>query len=379
MHIAFLVPRYWPDLGGVEKYVHELGKALFAVGHRVTVVAPAYQPSLPDVEFRDGVEIRRFPAYRSPLRCWVALTRMRRRFTKADVVHISNVDMVEYYHRMIGWIIPRRPIFMTRHGMSYQCPVPIEEKRRAARAATLVDGIIDDGVFIAKWLGVPSTAALDQGLSPTTDELDHVPEPPPTSAVFIGRLDWDSGIENYIEAINLLVHQHRPRISLDVYGGGHLQGELRARVERQQLPITFHGWVNDAQNRLTDGCFAFVSGRLAIQEAMARRRLVVATYVNQLKRDYVCEESFSPHLVVGGTPPELAALVIRYAQHNEERARIVDGAFAHAKNLTWHRTAQGFLKLWRSAPVVRKASAPSRLERIMLALRLNGEAAAMAH
>lgn len=372
MHIVFLVTRYWPAVGGVEKYIPELGKALFAMGHRVTVVTGAHQTGLSRREIHDGIEVIRYPAYRSRLRCWFHLLRLRRLFMEADIVHISDVLMVEYFQAMIGWTMPRRSLFLTRHGLSYRCPVPIEEKRRAARAAAWVDGTVDDGEFIAKWLGVPSDVALEQGLSPPADAIEQVPEAPPNRAVFVGRLEWDTGIEIYIDAIAILRDAHGMQISLDVYGGGSLEADMRARVARDDLPVMFHGFVENAQQHLSDGCFAFVAGRLAIQEAMARRRLVVAAYVNDLKRDYVVGEPFSPYLLPAGSADEVADHVARSVGDADERSRLVARAFEHARTLTWERNARGYLGLWRTKRA--SATVPDRwIERVALAMRLRTE------
>lgn len=372
MHIVFFVTRYWTAVGGVEKYIPELGKALVAMGHRVTVVAGAHKPGLAQHEMHEGINVIRFPAYRSRLRCWFHLVRHRRLFKEADVVHISDVLMVEYFQAMIGWTMPRRSIFLTRHGLSYKCPVPVEEQRRAARAAAWVDGIMDDGEFIAKWLNVPSDTALEQGLCPLADAIDQVPEPPADSAVFVGRLEWDTGIQIYIDTIDVLRRKHGLHITLDVYGGGSMEEELRARVKRNDLPVTFHGFVEGAQRHLVDGCFAFVSGRLAIQEAMARHRLVVAAYVNDLKRDYVTGEPFSPYLLSAGSAEGVADHVAHYARDTRGRAHMVECAFEHARTLTWKRTAQGYLKMW-CAKRESIVTSSGWLERAILAMRLRAE------
>ncbi len=373
MHCVFFVTRYWPAVGGVEKYIRELGKALVAMGHRVTVVAGAHEAGLPEEEMHEGIEVYRYPAYRSRLRCWLRLMQLRQLFMQADVVHISDVIMVEYYYRMLGWTLRRRPVFLTRHGLSYQCPVPVDEHRRAARAAEFVDGTVDDGRFIAKWLQVPSDVIIAQGLAPPADEIEQDPEPPPNSAVFVGRLDWDSGITTYIDAIAVLRDRHGMQVTLEVYGGGGLEEQLRSRVDRDRLPVRFHGFVEGAQNRLSNGCFAFVSGRLAIQEAMARRRLVIATHVNELKRDYVSEEPFSPYLEIGATAEEVAEKVVYFANHSQERSHRIERAFAHARTLTWTHTARGYMALWRRQSV--GAPAVSRwLERATLAMQLCEEA-----
>jgi len=347
MRIVFLVYRYWPAVGGVEKYVHDLGKALIAMGHEVDVVAGAHVPGLAEHERRDGIDIHRYPAYRSPARRWWHLFRLRPVFQRADVIHISDVLMVETYRRVLGWSLPGRPVFMTRHGLSFRCPVPDLEKRRAARAAKWVRGVIDDGYFIAKWLGVPADAVLDQGLSPAADEIEQTLEPTNPGAVYVGRLGWDGGITHYVDAVRVLKKRDNLDFPLDVYGGGELEDELKQAVARDALPVRFHGWVDDAQAHLGDAMFAFVSGRMAIQEAMARRRLVVATYVNELKKDYVFEEPFSPYLTIAETGSDIADLVLRYWRHADQRREIVEQAFAHARTLTWRRTAQGCLDMWK--------------------------------
>ena len=347
MKITFFVHRYAPAVGGVENYVRNLALALIDLGHEIDVITGAHEAILPDTETREGVRIHRFPALRSPLRVRLRLWQLRRVFTGADVVHISNTHMFELYWRMIGKWLRLRNVFLTRHGMSCKCPVPQSEKRRAVRSQGRVAGVVHDGEFIEKWLGVRPDICPDQGLCPTANELDPVPEPPPTSAVYVGRLEPDTGITIYIDAVRLLTTRLGRPFKLDVYGDGSLRASLQAVVQREGLPVCFHGRTADAQDRITDSCFAFIDGRMAIQEAMARRRLVLAAYVNPLKRDYLCGESFSPHLIAVANADQLAGETAHFIDHPEQRAAIIERAFAHAQTLTWPRTAAAFLALWR--------------------------------
>ena len=50
MKIVFFVHRYWPRVGGVERYIHCLARALVGMGHDVTVVAGAHALDLPESE-----------------------------------------------------------------------------------------------------------------------------------------------------------------------------------------------------------------------------------------------------------------------------------------------------------------------------------------
>jgi len=375
MKILFFVYRFWPEVGGVEKYIHQLARALDGMGHAVRILTPAHRPDLPLHETRDGLEIHRFPGYRSPARAGLRLMRLHNLFRWADVIHVSNTHVLEYFYRMVAWTLPDRPVFLTRHGMSYIYPVPESEMARARRSLAWVDGVVHDGCFIEKHLGVAPTIVPDQGLWPEADDLPVIPEPPPDSAVFVGRLDADSGIQTYVDAIACLRDQHRQTITLQVYGGGSLEEHLRRKAERQRLPIVFHGWQPGAQERITDGCFAFVAGRMAMQEAMARRRMVVAAFVDPLKRDYVCGEPFSPHVVAGENARSIAVQVAYYAAHEEERRQHVEAAFAYARRLSWKNTAAAYLQLWSGTGAPQSPRHRlSRLDRIRLALQLRAEA-----
>ena len=347
MKILFFVHRYWPSPGGVEKYVHQLGRALLAMGHEVDVVAGATSEGLPEAETHEGIHIHRFPALRSPLRCRLWFVRRRSLFARADLIHVSNTHMLEYYHRMLGFMISRRKVFLTRHGMSYKYPVPASEKRRAIRSLRLAAGIVHDGRFIEKWLGVEPDICPDQGIFPQADDLTPVPEPPPESAAYIGRLEPDSGIRTYIDAVRILTRDLGRTFTLNVYGDGTLMAELRDEVAGDRLDVRFHGRTPEAQDRIVESCFAFIDGRMAMQEAMARRRLVLAAYVDPLKRDYVGTEPFSPYLVPVADGAELARRVVHYADNPRQRAEQVERAYQHARTLTWHRNAQAYLDFWR--------------------------------
>ncbi len=348
MKITFFVHRYWPSVGGVEKYVHELAKALLALGHEVSVVAGATQERLPDHSVFEGVKVHRFPALRSPLRCRLWLWRNYRLFTQADVIHVSNTHMLEYLWRMMWPALDRRKVFLTRHGMSYRYPVPEMDKQRAVQSLRHCAGVAHDGAFIEKWLGVKPDICPPQGLFPRAAELPAVPAPPPTSAVFIGRLEEDSGIRIYLDGVRLLHDRHQGAFTLHVYGDGPLGPALRAQMQRDRLRVVFHGRVADAQRHLVDGAFAFLDGRMAIQEAFARRRPVVAAYATPLKKDYVGGEYFSPYLVPVGSGAELAERVTYLASHPNELRDQTERAYAFACTLSWERTAEEYLDFWRS-------------------------------
>lgn len=348
MNVLFFLHRYWPHVGGVEKYVRYLAHALHARGHVVTVIAGDTKGNLPERAEDHGVRIHRFPASRSSLRCRLWLWKRRRVFLDADVIQVSNTYMLEYLWRMLGPVLDRRRIFLTRHGYGGRFPVPQEDKNRARRSLHLASGFVHDGAYIERWLDVAPDVVPEQGLYPLARDLPFIPPPPPKSAVYIGRLEPDTGVHLYLDGLYLLGQAYARPLTLHVYGDGSLRPELHARAERERLPVVFHGTDENAQERLSEHALAFVNGRMAIQEAMARRRAVIAAYTNPLRRDYLCGESFSPYLITVGSASELAEQATRLMDHPREWVARVERAFDYACRLTWDATARAFEHFWES-------------------------------
>lgn len=232
--------------------------------------------------------------------------------------------------------------------------------------------MVHDGEFIGKWLGVRPDLCPDQGLSPEADRLEPLPEPPPTSATYVGRLEPDSGIHIYIDAVRILTKRLARSFELHVYGDGSLMTSLCDIVKRDDLRVVFHGRTPNAQEKIVESCFAFIDGRMAIQEAMARRRLVLAAFVDPWKRDYVCMESFSPFLYAVGDAEALAAKTIYFIDDQDARANAVARAYRFVRGSRGSRTAEIYAKFWQERLCLPFAR-PSRWKCACLAARIARE------
>ncbi|MCC7290766.1 MAG: glycosyltransferase family 4 protein [Phycisphaerales bacterium] len=345
--ITWLVKRFWPEVGGVEKYVLEVGRELAEMGHSVRVVAGDPTGSHARHERHAGLSIHRYPSRRSPWRAAWGLRALTPLFRQADVVHISDVEMFERYEAVLSRGVGARPVFLTRHGMGLGEPVSQEDRERHRRARAVVAGLLDDGMFIQRRYGQTPDRVPDPGLRPVADEIIHRPPPAEPSAVFIGRLEPDSGIDLYLDALARLRDRHGTILPLGVYGDGSLKPRLIERAMRERLDVAWRPPAPDAQDRLLDGTLAFVSGRMAIFEAMARRRPVVAAYVDPLKRDYVCGEWFSRHVSAGASGADLADRVLRLLRDARLRDQQAQAAFEEVRRLSWRATALQYLAVWR--------------------------------
>lgn len=347
MKIVLLAHRFWPCVGGVENYVGGLARALLGRGHDVTVVAGATQDDLPERDSVRGVKVLRFPARRSPLRCRLWFWRGREVFQSADVVQVSNTHVLEHFRRMTRPWLNWSNVFLTRHGMSGRFPVPQSDIDRARRAQQWVRGVAHDGQFIARWLGVSADICPDPGLEPAADELPRVTPEGKMTATFVGRLEPDTGITTYLDAVHILREVHGCALSLRVVGDGSMRAELEERARRDRLPVEFLGQREDAADQLLRSRFAFVDGRMAILEAFARRRVVLSAYGNEWKKDYLTGERFSPFLAAFPDGATLAAAVVRLADEPEELERRAVAAFEFARGLSWDRCAVCFETMWR--------------------------------
>ncbi|MCG3131015.1 MAG: hypothetical protein FLDDKLPJ_01790 [Phycisphaerae bacterium] len=359
LRIAFFVKRFWPDVGGVEKYMYELARALLELGHRVHVIAGDPEGTRPATESHEEIEILRYPSRRSMLRAAWALRRATPVLRRADVIHVSDIEMLERYERFLARRVGAKPLFLTRHGMSLREPVTAEELRRHERARRRVAGMLDDGTFIQRRYGERPDAVPDPGLRPPADELPAAPEPEAARAVFVGRLEPDAGVEIYLDGLRALGERHGIHLPLTVYADGSLRAGFRRRAEALRLDVRWEAPRADAQDRLCDGTLAFVSGRMSIFEAMARRRCVVAAYVDPLKRDYVCGEWFSPLIGKARDGVEAAESVAELLRDPQLRRTRAEAAFQAVRRLNWATTAREYVRVWR-AGLARAAVTSSR-------------------
>jgi len=278
----------------------------------VTVLTHADKPS---DEALGSVRVQRLPRAGLP-RAWLG---SRERIAAADLVHCHDAYSFLHFYLPSCWLPPRRPVFATFHGYE-RYPIPQEAIRRRRFVRRRVKNALCMGQFICQWYQTPCYGVSYGGADP-------VPEPPPLperpEALFLGRLAEDTSLLLYLEALATLRQDYNRRIHLTVAGDGPLRPIAERYAEAQGLSVKFVGAVADPQPLFAGASFAFVSGYLAIWQALANRRLVFAVYGNELKRDYLA-----------GFPEA----------GNAMRRR---GAELAAEN-TWDRVADLYLAMYRA-------------------------------
>ncbi len=338
MRILSITPSFHPAVGGVETHVRRVSECLADAGHQVTVLTHA---DVSSEETLGRVHVCRLPRT-GWLRSWWAA---RPYIASADIVHCHDAYSFLHFYLPSSWLPPRRPVFATFHGYE-QYPIPEEAVRRRGFVRRRVINALCMGEFICRWY---DTSCFGVSYGGTDPLLESPPLPDEASAVFIGRLAEDTSLMLYLDALAILRHEYGRTLKLGVAGEGPLRPLAEKFVEAQGLRVRFLGAVADPGPLLDAASSAFVSGYLAIWQALARRRLVFAVHENELKHDYVtCFPEARTVLAISDSAADLAAVLNHHLDHpgagDEMRRR---GTRLAAEN-TWEKVAQLYLAMYRA-------------------------------
>lgn len=333
--VLMLAPSYSPHAGGVEKHIQRVCAELLGRGHEIRIATPLWEPDWPQAQTLDGIPIRRVsrdgPTGRGQLRDW---------FQWADIVHSHDAYPFLKYGLHFRFRLPPKRFFVTFHGYEGY-PIPLEAKALRRVVLWLTRGSICAGAFIPKWYRFSCTHITHGGVD-CPDEMPVDGE----GAVFVGRLEKDTGFLDSLEALKTLRNVHGIGLPLTVCGDGSLREQGEAFADRYGIDVTFTGRVPDVTLYLLRARFAFTSGLLGMLEAMANGCAVLATYDNPLKRDYLRLFPGAPYIEMARSPGELAArtaLILRDPAALDERLR---EAFEFARTQTWSAVADLYEALW---------------------------------
>jgi len=341
MKLLMVTPYFFPRVGGVEKHVLRVSEELAARGHRVDVLTLLHDTSLAREERIGGLSVWRLPRKE----IWRAYRLRWRLAGEADLVHCHDPYALLRFLLDYRLTHPRKPFFITSHGYEGY-PIPREARRARRLAWRLTRGRVCMGAFIQPWYGTRCDLVCYGGVdSPAKEGL--TPLPPPR-ALFVGRLEADTGILGYVEALRLLRDKHGIFMPLEVCGRGSLQEKAESLADEFTLSVRFRGEVADFSPLLAEASALFASGYLTMWEGMAARRPVYALYDNPLKRDYLaCFPGVGRGLTYCGSAEELADRLAYDIAHAEILEQRITAGRELAERNTWGAVADLYLRLYR--------------------------------
>lgn len=344
--------RFHPHIGGVERHVWEVSRRLLALGCEITVVTERHSEDLPRREIlvvpEGRLEVLRVAPWRGrrslldPAR-WRTLWPAVRAMSRADVVHFHDFGPFVHWFEPFSWYI-RRPLrSITFHGWEGVFPPEPGVIQIRARVEHRTRGNLCIGDFISKWYGTRPTRISYGGVdTPLASPSTPGPDAP---ALFLGRLAEDTGILVVLEALALL-NQRDVHLPLRVAGDGPLRAEAEAFCREKGLDVRFIGWVREPAVEIDAARLVFTSGYLGILESMAHGRLAAACYDNPLKEDYLRLMPVAKHMVIAGSPADLAERLARLLQDGKAMMDMCQAARDWARSQSWDAVARQYLDLW---------------------------------
>jgi glycosyltransferase involved in cell wall biosynthesis len=293
--IVMVAPAYSPSQGGVEKHILMVNRELKARGHEVVVLV-RHNLFFPERQLVEGVDVFRLPSSGSLPALALWQWQHRSVLAGADVIHSHD-----FYPRNLRKLVSDRKWVHTFHGYEGWPldPGAIESRQIVRDEVEICFGI---GAFIEKWYGTKLNhvlygAAAEPSHAPA---VKHGPE-----LVFIGRLEADTGFEDYLKGFEIIHRQH-PKVRLAVLGDGQLKVWAQKYADEHQLPVELAGWQDDTVPYQRAAKVVLVSGYLAILEAARLGKPILAHYGSPIKHDYLECHPLAAKFVIASSPESVA-------------------------------------------------------------------------
>jgi glycosyltransferase involved in cell wall biosynthesis len=303
LRITMVTPRYFPFSGGIETHVHEVGKRMVALGHRVNVITTDPAGDLPKYGVDNGINITRINSW-PKTRDYYFTPSLYSKIAQAgcDIIHFQGYHTFMPPIGMLAAIRRAIPFVLTFHSGGHSSRL-----RNAIRGIQIsilkpllahADQLIgvsgyEAGFFIQQTgLGLERFVIVPNGAS-LPPPSDPPPAVNPHLILSVGRLERYKGHHRAIQAFPALLRRV-PDARLQIVGSGPYEAELRALVNRLNLnhAISFVSIPGAERQRLTDLlCSArlvvllsdYEAHPVAVIEALSVHRPVLVTDTSGLR------------------------------------------------------------------------------------------------
>lgn len=337
MKVLFLSRLFYPHVGGIELHIEKLSAQLIKNNIEVTVLTTAHESNLATQETWNNINIIRIPYNIEPNKkqLWKWIIDHNNLFQSFDIIHAHDVVWWLWPLLLIGQVT----VYTTFHGYEGRNPPKLSQKIHRKLAEIVSQKSICVGAFMKKWYWAHPNIVTYGATDIVFEKAKNFNK---NSAIFLGRLNHDTGILEYLEIL-IQLKKDNINITLDIFGDGPLLKQAQKIVQKNDLNVTFNGFIPHAYKKIADYEWAFVSRYLAILEAMKAKRKIVAHYNNQIKHDYLrCHpQADLMHIF---NDPEVAS---QYILQNDDQLNLEE-AYQWASKQTWNHLSNQYIQLWKS-------------------------------
>ncbi len=319
MKALIITESYLPNLGGVEKHIASVLPFLQKKGWEIEIVSK--KEILPNQKPKKIFGL---------LEIWFALARKINSIKKADIIFIHDVFI---YYLPFKLIFPKKRIITIFHGWEKIFPIPLKNILYKKLAQFLSFKTISIGAYINKYYKLENkNNYLSYGGVEIPKKEISISNKEKNSFLYIGRLEKDTGIEIFLEFLDILFKE---KINFHVKFCG--DGPMRSNCQKYGEVLGFV----DIKEHLTNSQVCFAGGYLAILEAMAYKNIVLSAYQNEIKKDYLLLSPFAQSIVCNDNSKSLFEnyLIIR------NQKEIIENNFKLSKEYSFEKLANLYIQI----------------------------------
>ena len=356
MTILFFAKRFYPEIGGVEKHVLEISKRLVKMGHKVAVITEL-EKNTNGVNYHstsksatlmgkiEGIDIFRINVGKDnwfkKFRIWKELWRLKKIIFKSDIIHCHDVF---FWYLPFRFLFPTKKVYTTFHGYEGNY-IPTKKAILMHKISEkLSNGNICIGRFFEKWYGTNPTLISFGAAEISGPKKEKIVNK--NLIVFLGRLEKETGIMEYLKAFKKLSEQHKG-LKLEVLGDGSLMNHSKKYVLDNQLSVNFRGFVAKTDEIVKRASFMFVSRYLGILEAMVNKKFVLSVYNNKIKEDYLRMTPFSDYISISSNSDEIYKELEKFLSNETLKNEKIKKAYDWVKDKTWENMVNIYISLWQ--------------------------------
>jgi glycosyltransferase involved in cell wall biosynthesis len=356
MTILFLARRFYPQIGGVEKHVLEIGKRLVKQGHKVIVITELEKnTNKQDYHSRsgsaklagkvEGIEIYRIDVgvddWFKKFRIWGQLWGLQKIFNNADVVHCHDVF---FWYLPFRFLLPTKKVYTTFHGYEGNFLPTKKAILMHKLSEKLSYGNICIGGFFEKWYGTKSKFVSYGAVEDNVGKKEITDR---NLIVFLGRLETETGIMEYLKAFKEVLKTYKG-LRLVVLGDGALMSEALKFTKDNNLPVDYKGFIENTAKFVERASFMFTSRYLGILESMLSKKYVLAVYNNGIKEDYLKMTPFADYISISKDSTGIVSQLEKYLIDEKLKIEKINKAYDFVKTETWEKMVNLYLQLWKS-------------------------------
>ena len=345
MKILFIAPNFLPHIGGVEKHIDNLCKEMLEDGHHITIVVQKFDNSYNDYEKKGNLEIIRIQKSNNRIVRKLDLLKYMlvniKDVLKYDVIHFHDYSTFWSYGLLVYPVLKLfgKKLFITFHGWEGDVPPKRSVILKRRLVAKLTSANISVGHFIPKWYGTKADVISYGGV----ERVDDISKNKEDYVLFVGRLASDTGIFDYIKAWEVVSKNND--LDFVICGDGILRNEIEEYIKKHKVQrVVLKGFVTDVSSYIKDAKVIFTSGYLGILEAFSYKKNVIATYDNDLKKDYLeMIPNYENMMWVVDNRIENIVNAFNEAIDDNRKKEI---AYRYSLENSWEKVKKDYYRLW---------------------------------